>query len=148
MKERSPATQMLLVMICHALKIESKHPGEIPMRDISRAREVLKEECGYDPTPWQSRLPAYHERGGVTHHEFEDNPYLRISLLCLRIDELSLSVRPASRLAGANINYIGDLVQKTEKQLLEIEGLGRKSLDEIEYELGMQHLWLGMEIKG
>ncbi|MBR4004855.1 MAG: hypothetical protein IKI90_03310 [Treponema sp.] len=51
--------------------------------------------------------------------------------LLSRIDDLELTARTANCLKAENINYIGDLIQRTENELLKIPNMGRKSLNEI-----------------
>jgi DNA-directed RNA polymerase subunit alpha len=62
------------------------------------------------------------------------------------VDELELSVRSANCLANANIKYIGDLVQKTESEMLKTKNFGRKSLKEIKEILTEMNLSLGMKL--
>ncbi|MCH9681391.1 MAG: DNA-directed RNA polymerase subunit alpha [Deltaproteobacteria bacterium] len=62
------------------------------------------------------------------------------------VDELELSVRSANCLQNANIHYIGDLVQKTEAEMLKTKNFGRKSLKEIKEILAQMGLALGMKI--
>jgi DNA-directed RNA polymerase subunit alpha len=62
------------------------------------------------------------------------------------VDELELSVRSANCLQNANIRYIGDLVQKTESEMLKTKNFGRKSLKEIKEILGEMGLSLGMKL--
>ncbi|MES2504273.1 MAG: DNA-directed RNA polymerase subunit alpha [Myxococcota bacterium] len=62
------------------------------------------------------------------------------------VDELELSVRSANCLANANIRLIGDLVQRTESEMLKTKNFGRKSLKEIKEILGEMGLSLGMKI--
>ena len=66
--------------------------------------------------------------------------------LLRKVDELELSVRSANCLKNDNIIYIGDLVQKTETDMLRTPNFGRKSLNEIKEVLGQMGLHLGMEI--
>ena len=66
--------------------------------------------------------------------------------LLRKVDELELSVRSANCLKNDNIVYIGDLVQKTEAEMLRTPNFGRKSLNEIKEVLGTMGLHLGMEI--
>ncbi|MBX2856473.1 MAG: DNA-directed RNA polymerase subunit alpha [Rhodobacteraceae bacterium] len=73
--------------------------------------------------------------------EFEFNP-----LLLKKVDELELSVRSANCLKNDNIVYIGDLIQKTEAEMLRTPNFGRKSLNEIKEVLSNMGLHLGMEI--
>ena len=66
--------------------------------------------------------------------------------LLRKVDELELSVRSANCLKNDNIIYIGDLVQKTEAEMLRTPNFGRKSLNEIKEVLSQMGLHLGMEI--
>ncbi|MGH6947067.1 MAG: DNA-directed RNA polymerase subunit alpha [Kiloniellales bacterium] len=66
--------------------------------------------------------------------------------LLRKVDELELSVRSANCLKNDNIIYIGDLVQKTEAEMLRTPNFGRKSLNEIKEVLSSMGLHLGMEI--
>ncbi len=66
--------------------------------------------------------------------------------LLRKVDELELSVRSANCLKNDNIIYIGDLVQKTEADMLRTPNFGRKSLNEIKEVLAQMGLHLGMEI--
>ena len=68
------------------------------------------------------------------------------SNLLKKVEELELSVRSANCLKNDNIIYIGDLVQKTEPEMLRTPNFGRKSLNEIKEVLSTMSLYLGMEI--
>ena len=68
--------------------------------------------------------------------------------LLRKVEELELSVRSANCLKNENIVYIGDLVQKTESQMLRTPNFGRKSLNEIREVLEQMGLELGMSITG
>ncbi len=81
---------------------------------------------------------------GVRSDEADDlefNP-----LLLKKVDELELSVRSANCLKNDNIVYIGDLIQKTEAEMLRTPNFGRKSLNEIKEVLTTMGLHLGMDI--
>ena len=75
----------------------------------------------------------------ATEPEFNRN-------LLRKVDELELSVRSMNCLKNDNIIYIGDLVQKTEGEMLRTPNFGRKSLNEIKEVLSGMSLYLGMEI--
>ena len=75
----------------------------------------------------------------VTEPEFNKN-------LLKKVDELELSVRSMNCLKNDNIIYIGDLVQKSENEMLRTPNFGRKSLNEIKEVLSAMSLYLGMEI--
>ena len=66
--------------------------------------------------------------------------------LLRKVDELELSVRSMNCLKNDNITYIGDLVQKSEGEMLRTPNFGRKSLNEIKEVLNGMSLYLGMEI--
>ncbi len=68
--------------------------------------------------------------------------------LLRKVDELELSVRSANCLKNDNIVYIGDLVQKTEAEMLRTPNFGRKSLNEIKELLAQMGLSLGMDVPG
>ena len=68
--------------------------------------------------------------------------------LLKKVDELELSVRSANCLKNDNIVYIGDLIQKTEAEMLRTPNFGRKSLNEIKEVLAQMGLHLGMEVAG
>ena len=69
-------------------------------------------------------------------------------VLLKKVDELELSVRSANCLKNDNIVYIGDLIQKTEAEMLRTPNFGRKSLNEIKEVLAQMGLHLGMEVTG
>jgi len=81
------------------------------------------------------------ERSEKTLAEPEFNPNL-----LRRVDELELSVRSANCLKNDNIVYIGDLIQKTEAEMLRTPNFGRKSLNEIKEVLAQMGLHLGMHV--
>ena len=66
-------------------------------------------------------------------------------VLLKKVDELELSVRSANCLKNDNIVYIGDLIQKSEAEMLRTPNFGRKSLNEIKEVLAQMGLHLGME---
>jgi DNA-directed RNA polymerase subunit alpha len=82
-------------------------------------------------------------RGEEAH---DDLPFNRN--LLRKVDELELSVRSANCLKNDNIVYIGDLVQKSEQEMLRTPNFGRKSLNEIKEVLTNMGLTLGMAVPG
>jgi DNA-directed RNA polymerase subunit alpha len=84
------------------------------------------------------------ERAGAEEMDdgLEFNP-----LLLKKVDELELSVRSANCLKNDNIVYIGDLIQKTEAEMLRTPNFGRKSLNEIKEVLSGMGLHLGMDVE-
>jgi DNA-directed RNA polymerase subunit alpha len=68
-------------------------------------------------------------------------------ILMRPVDDLELTVRSANCLKAENIYYIGDLIQRTENELLKTPNLGRKSLNEIKEVLASRGLTLGMKLE-
>ena len=68
-------------------------------------------------------------------------------ILMRPVDDLELTVRSANCLKAENIYYIGDLIQRTENELLKTPNLGRKSLNEIKEVLAAHGLTLGMRLE-
>ena len=64
-------------------------------------------------------------------------------LYAMPIEELDLSVRPYNCLKRAGINTIGDLVQRTEEEIVNVKNFGRKSLDEVKEKLAV----LGLKLR-
>jgi DNA-directed RNA polymerase subunit alpha len=88
-------------------------------------------------------MAAPQQTGDMTSDTQQINRYL-----LKKVDELELSVRSANCLKNDNIIYIGDLVGKTEAEMLRTPNFGRKSLNEIKEVLSSMGLRLGMEIPG
>lgn len=79
--------------------------------------------------------------------QVEDEDALPFSpYLLKKVDELELSVRSANCLKNDNVVYIGDLVQKSESEMLKTPNFGRKSLNEIKEVLGNMGLKFGMDV--
>jgi DNA-directed RNA polymerase subunit alpha len=87
----------------------------------------------------------FEEPTQVVEEERKDELPFNKNLL-RKVDELELSVRSANCLKNDNIIYIGDLVLKTEAEMLRTPNFGRKSLNEIKEVLAQMGLHLGMEI--
>ncbi len=83
------------------------------------------------------------EEAGPSVPELSFNP-----ALLKKVDELELSVRSANCLKNDNIIYIGDLIQKSEAEMLRTPNFGRKSLNEIKEVLAQMGLHLGMDVTG
>src|ERR1700681_3038036 len=82
----------------------------------------------------------------VTESRTDDRPLIKNENLNRSVEELELSVRSYNCLKNANIQTIGELVQKTEAEMLKTRNFGRKSLNEIKEILGTMGLSLGMKI--
>jgi DNA-directed RNA polymerase subunit alpha len=78
----------------------------------------------------------------MIEHEDEIDP-----ILVRPVDDLELTVRSANCLKAENIYYIGDLIQRTEVELLKTPNLGKKSLTEIKDVLASRGLSLGMRLE-
>jgi len=81
----------------------------------------------------------------VVEEVVDEGPKLNENLF-RRIDELELSVRSSNCLENADIKYIGELVQRSEAEMLRTKNFGRKSLNEIKEILGEMEIYLGMKI--
>ena len=87
----------------------------------------------------------FEEPSAAIEEEATGEPIFNKNLL-RKVDELELSVRSANCLKNDNIIYIGDLVQKSEQEMLRTPNFGRKSLNEIKEVLSQMGLHLGMDI--
>ena len=80
--------------------------------------------------------------------QIEEKKHTQIDPILLRpVDDLELTVRSANCLKAENIYFIGDLIQRTETELLKTPNLGRKSLNEIKEVLASRGLTLGMKLE-
>ena len=104
---------------------------------LAYAARILQDQLQMFITFEEPREIAQEEKEG-------DLPFNRN--LLRKVDELELSVRSANCLKNDNIIYIGDLVQKSETEMLRTPNFGRKSLNEIKEVLAQMGLHLGMEI--
>ena len=112
--------------------------GSITGEDaIAFAARILQDQLGVFVNFDEPQKEA--EEEAVTELAF--NP-----ALLKKVDELELSVRSANCLKNDNIVYIGDLIQKTEAEMLRTPNFGRKSLNEIKEVLASMGLHLGMEV--
>ena len=89
----------------------------------------------------------FEEPETVSEEEKEEELPFNRNLL-RKVEELELSVRSANCLKNDNILYIGDLVQKSESDMLRTPNFGRKSLNEIREVLGTMGISLGMQVEG
>ncbi len=111
-----------------------------PEMAVSHASKILKDHylvfMAFDEEPEEERILE------------TDEETMRIrELLKMPVDELELSVRSANCLRAANIKSIGDLVQKSESEMLKYRNFGRKSLSELADILHEMGLHFGMEIE-
>lgn len=118
------------------LKLETD--GSISPEDaIAFAARILQDQL--------SVFVNFDEPEAAQRQEEEDDLEFN-PLLLKKVDELELSVRSANCLKNDNIVYIGDLIQKTEAEMLRTPNFGRKSLNEIKEVLTGMGLHLGMDI--
>ena len=104
-----------------------------------------------NPVPTPLGLGLFLVAGAIIGIDAFDQPAQRSSsfdpILLRPVDELELTVRSANCLKAENIYYIGDLIQRTETELLKTPNLGRKSLNEIKEVLASRGLTLGMKLE-
>ncbi len=110
-----------------------------PENAVAYAAKILKEQLGL--------FINFEERAeGLEERPAEEMPPLNENLY-RSVHELELSVRAANCLRNASIRYIGELVQKTEQEMLKTKNFGRKSLNEIKEILTEMGLQLGMKLE-
>ncbi|MGP1955106.1 MAG: DNA-directed RNA polymerase subunit alpha, partial [Arsenophonus sp. NC-QC1-MAG3] len=119
------------------LIIEMETNGTIgPEEAIRRAATILAEQ-----------LEAFVDLRDVAKIEVKDEKPEFDPILLRAVDDLELTVRSANCLKAETIHYIGDLVQRTEVELLKTPNLGKKSLTEIKDVLASRGLSLGMRLE-
>ena len=107
-----------------------------PEEAIRTAARILMEQLSVFADLEGTALPVEHMKA------------VQVDPLLLRpVDDLELTVRSANCLKAENIYYIGDLIQRTENELLKTPNLGRKSLNEIKEVLSARGLTLGMKLE-
>ncbi len=118
--------------------MEIETNGAVTPEDaVALAARILQEQLQLFINFEEPQLREYEEQ--PSEPPFNKN-------LLRKVDELELSVRSANCLKNDNIVYIGDLVQKSEAEMLRTPNFGRKSLNEIKEVLATMGLHLGMEI--
>jgi len=125
------------------LTLEINTDGSVKPEDaLAYSAKILKEQMSvfinFDESLVEPEIVPEEEAV-----EGEINPYLSRP-----VDDLELSVRSANCLRNANIRYIGELVQRTENEMLKTKNFGRKSLNEIKQLLSEMDLALGTKIDG
>ncbi|WP_343153503.1 DNA-directed RNA polymerase subunit alpha [Buchnera aphidicola (Mindarus keteleerifoliae)] len=119
------------------LVIELETNGSIdPEEAIRRASTILAEQ-----------LEAFIDLKNVHETEIKEEKPDFDPILLRPVDDLELTVRSANCLKAEKIHFIGDLVQKTEVELLKTPNLGKKSLTEIKDVLASRHFSLGMRLE-
>ncbi|APW36217.1 DNA-directed RNA polymerase subunit alpha [Rhodoferax koreense] len=124
------------------LVVEIETNGAITAEDAVRASaKILVEQLAVFAQLEGSELAGVFEQPAPRGNAQFDPILLR------PVDELELTVRSANCLKAENIYYIGDLIQRTENELLKTPNLGRKSLNEIKEVLASRGLTLGMKLE-
>jgi DNA-directed RNA polymerase subunit alpha len=129
------------------LVMEIETNGAIqPEEAIRQSARILVEQLAFFAQIDPASLPtATGVKGGTS---LVDSSNVTIDPILLRpVDELELTVRSANCLKAENIYYIGDLIQRTETELLKTPNLGRKSLNEIKEVLASRGLTLGARLE-
>lgn len=111
-----------------------------PEEAVAHAAKILKDQLSIFITFEEE------EEAEMSYSEDEEEKESFNENLLRSVDELELSVRSANCLKHANIKLIGDLVQKTEAEILATKNFGRKSLNEIKEILSEMGLSLGMKL--
>ena len=120
------------------LTMEIETNGSISAEDaVAYSARIFQDQLGM--------FVNFDEPQDVIVREKPSEPEFNKNLL-RKVDELELSVRSMNCLKNDNIIYIGDLVQKSEGEMLRTPNFGRKSLNEIKEVLNTMSLYLGMEI--
>ena len=115
-------------------------PAQPPAEDaVALAARILQDQLSM----FVNFEEPHHAQPNERRPELPFNPNL-----LRKVDELELSVRSANCLKNDNIVYIGDLVQKSEPEMLRTPNFGRKSLNEIKELLAEMGLSLGMRLEG
>lgn len=124
------------------LNLEVWTDGSItPEEAVGFAAKILKDQVQVFINFDEYEEPEVEVHDERTDERSNDN-------LNKRVDELELSVRSANCLQNANIRYIGELVQRSEGEMLRTKNFGRKSLNEIKEILTEMGLGLGMRVEG
>jgi DNA-directed RNA polymerase subunit alpha len=123
------------------LVLEIETNGAVTAEDAVRASaKILVEQLAVFAQLEGSELAAFDAPVQRSSQQFDP-------ILLRPVDELELTVRSANCLKAENIYYIGDLIQRTENELLKTPNLGRKSLNEIKEVLASRGLTLGMRLE-
>ena len=123
------------------LVMEIETNGAVSAEDAVRASaRILVEQLAVFAQLEGGELPAFGAQAGARAQQFDP-------MLLRPVDDLVLTVRAANCVKAENIYYIGDLIQRTENELLKTPNLGRKSLNEIKEVLAQRGLTLGMRLE-
>jgi len=123
------------------LVVDIETNGAVSAEDAVRSSaRILVEQLAVFAQLEGNELPGFGPAASSRETKFDP-------ILLRPVDELELTVRSANCLKAENIYYIGDLIQRTENELLKTPNLGRKSLNEIKEVLASRGLTLGMKLE-
>jgi DNA-directed RNA polymerase subunit alpha len=131
-----------------AARVEQRTDLDKLIMDIETNGAIEPEEAiRYAARVLVDQLSVFAALEGTTP-AVEERKVPQVDPILLRpVDDLELTVRSANCLKAENIYYIGDLIQRTETELLKTPNLGRKSLNEIKEVLASRGLTLGMKLE-
>jgi DNA-directed RNA polymerase subunit alpha len=116
---------------------------EIETNGVVQPEEAIR----YSARVLMEQLSVFADLEGTAPAVEAAKPVQVDPVLLRPVDDLELTVRSANCLKAENIYYIGDLIQRTENELLKTPNLGRKSLNEIKEVLASRGLTLGMKLE-
>ena len=123
------------------LVVDIETNGAVSAEDAVRSSaRILVEQLAVFAQLEGNELPGFGPAASSREAKFDP-------ILLRPVDELELTVRSANCLKAENIYYLGDLIQRTENELLKTPHLGRKSLNEIKEVLASRGLTLGMKLE-
>jgi DNA-directed RNA polymerase subunit alpha len=129
-------------------RVEQRTDLDRLVMDVETNGAVEPEEAvRYAARVLVDQLSVFAELEGTAPAVEQRKPAVIDPILLRPVDDLELTVRSANCLKAENIYYIGDLIQRTENELLKTPNLGRKSLNEIKEVLASRGLTLGMKLE-
>ncbi|PTD95480.1 DNA-directed RNA polymerase subunit alpha [Pseudothauera lacus] len=134
--------------LVESARVEQRTDLDRLVIDIETNGAVDPEEAiRYAARVLMDQLSVFADLEGTPADVPESKPVTIDPVLLRPVDDLELTVRSANCLKAENIYYIGDLIQRTETELLKTPNLGRKSLNEIKEVLASRGLTLGMKLE-
>ena len=137
-----------IAYVVESARVEQRTDLDKLILDIESNGTIDPEDCiRRAATILQQQLIAFVDLEADKEPEQEDDEEEVDPILLRPVDDLELTVRSANCLKAENIYYIGDLIQRTEVDLLKTPNLGKKSLTEIKDVLASRGLSLGMRLE-
>lgn len=134
--------------LVESARVEQRTDLDRLVIDIETNGAVDPEEAiRYAARVLRDQLEVFADLQGTPAETVTVKPVTIDPVLLRPVDDLELTVRSANCLKAENIYYIGDLIQRTETELLKTPNLGRKSLNEIKEVLATRGLTLGMKLE-